>query len=141
MSKLARPMYRLLDLIIIFTMVFGSPTAALAAPLAAPAAVAIPSNFFTVVDSGGPNDEVSQSDLTQMGRDDTNPLGYKLFWSWDATDDWTGTGQTGDACALFDNDGDGNVNQAICVRINNPNADPTIVNQVVGATDGDSPFV
>ena len=42
-----------------------------------------------------------------MGRDDThlnaqNTGYYSLFWSWDAIDQWTGTGQTGDACALFD---------------------------------------
>ena len=107
----------------------------------APADVDIPTNYFTVIDQGGPNDEVSQSDLTQMGRDDEDPDVFKLFWSWDSTDDWTGQGQTGDACALFDNDGDGNINQAICVRVENPDADTTVVNQVVGATDGDSPFV
>jgi uncharacterized repeat protein (TIGR01451 family) len=92
--------------------------------------------FFTVVDSGGANDVPSQNDLTRMGRDDSDPDVLKLFWSWDSTDDWTGTGQTGDACALFDSDGDGNINQAICVRINNPGGNAALVNQVVG-----SPFV
>jgi uncharacterized repeat protein (TIGR01451 family) len=141
MSKYTKVAFRLIDLVVIFVMTLGSPMSALAATAQQPALVTIPTNFFTVVDAGGPNDEVSQSDLTQMGRDDTDPTVYKLFWSWDSTDDWTGTGQTGDACALFDSDGDGNINQAICVRINNPNANPAIVSQVVGATDGDSPFV
>ena len=95
--------------------------------LAGPAAAAIPSNYFVIVDQAGPNDEPSQVDLTQMGRDDDDATTYKLFWSWDATDDWTGTGQTGDACALFDTDGDGNVNFAVCARISNPDADPTQV--------------
>ena len=104
---------------------------------ATPASAAIPSNFFTVVDTGGANDINSgQVDLTQFGRDDTNASVFKLFWSWDATNDWTGTGQTGDACALFDTNGDGNINEAVCVEINNPGADPTVVAQTAG-----SPFV
>ena len=90
------------------------------------ASAAIPASFFTVVDQQGVNDvNADQVDLTQMGRDDDDPLFYKLFWSWDSTSLWTGTGQTGDACALFDSDGDGNVNYAACARIENPNADPT----------------
>src|SRR5918995_635174 len=97
----------------------------------------IPSNFFVVVDTGGANDvNASQVDLTQMGRDDSDATTYKLFWSWDAIDDWTGTGQTGDACALFDNDGDGNVNFSVCARIENPDADPTVVELTA-----DSPFL
>ena len=103
-------------------------------------AVTLPASFLIVPDSGGANDEVSQSDLTLMGRDSTDPNVFKLLWSWDSTDDWTGTGQTGDACALFDTDGDGNVNRAVCVRINNPGANPLLVNQVVGSQDGNSPF-
>src|SRR5918995_4664415 len=99
--------------------------------LAGPAAAShntIPSGYFVVVDQGGANDvNASQVDLTQMGRDDEDATTYKLFWSWDATDDWTGAGQTGDACALFDNDGDGNVNFAVCARISNPDADPNTV--------------
>ncbi|HET7857429.1 MAG TPA: hypothetical protein VFL41_13310, partial [Gaiellaceae bacterium] len=90
-------------------------------------AAEIPATFFTVVDQEGVNDVNSdQVDLTQMGRDDSDQTMYKLFWSWDSTDMWTGTGQTGDACALFDSDGDGNVDFALCARIENPNADPTV---------------
>ena len=80
----------------------------------------IPSNFFVVTDQQGANDVPAQSDLTQMGRDDTDATTYKLFWSWDQTDQWTGTGQTGDACALFDNDGDTNINFVMCVRMEKP---------------------
>src|SRR5918995_286490 len=108
--------------------------------LAGPAAAShntIPSGYFVVTDSGGANDvNASQVDLTQMGRDDTDAGTYKLFWSWDATDDWTGAGQTGDACALFDTDGDTNVNYAVCARITNPGADPSVVNLTA-----DSPFL
>ena len=46
------------------------------------------------------------------------------------------TGQTGDACALFDSDGDGNVNYAVCARIENPNANPT-----QAKLTADSPFL
>ena len=104
--------------------------AALAATLAmlagaGTASAAIPSSFFTIPDQQGANDvNADQNDLTQMGRDDSNAAFYKLFWSWDSTSLWTGTGQTGDACALFDSDGDGKVNYAVCARIENPNANP-----------------
>ncbi|MGH2488269.1 MAG: prealbumin-like fold domain-containing protein, partial [Candidatus Limnocylindria bacterium] len=88
---------------------------------------AIPGNFFAVLDQQGANDVPGQVDLTQMGRDDSSATTYRLFWSWDSTDQWTGNGQTGDACALFDTDDDANINFVICVRINNPGADPSIV--------------
>src|SRR5437773_1660758 len=74
---------------------------------------AIPSNYFTVVDTDGANDVNSdQVDLTQMGRDDTDGTKYSLFWSWDSINSWTGTGQTGDACALFDTGIDGKIDKA-----------------------------
>src|SRR5687767_11959700 len=116
--------------------------AALAATLAmlaitGTASAAIPASFFTIVDQQGVNDVNSdQVDLTQMGRDDSDAAMYKLFWSWDSTSQWTGEGQTGDACALFDSDGDGNVNFAVCARIENPNADPT-----QAKLTADSPFL
>src|SRR4029079_3306305 len=69
-------------------------------------------------------------DLSQMGRDDTDASTYKLFWSWDEIDQWTGNGQTGEACALFDNDGDTNINFVACVRVTNLNADPATVGLV-----------
>jgi hypothetical protein len=94
-------------------------------------ATAIPSNFFTVADQQGVNDVNSeQVDLTQFGRDDTDATKYSLFWSWDSHDSWTGSGQTGDACALFDNDGDGKINFAVCARVANLNANPEDVRLV-----------
>ena len=106
--------------------VIGVAAAALPTPPFAP----IPPNFFTVTDSNGANDVPAQSDLTQMGRDDADASVYKLFWSWDEIDQWTGSGQTGDACALFDNDGDTKINFVVCARVSNPNADPTTVELV-----------
>lgn len=89
---------------------------------------AIPSNYFAVVDSDGANDVNSdQVDLTQMGRDDTDATKYSLFWSWDSINSWTGSGQTGDACALFDTGGDGKIDKAVCARVANFNANPNEV--------------
>lgn len=56
-----------------------------------------------------------------------------MFWSWDATNDWTFTGQTGDACALFDTDGDGLIGLAICARIANAPSDPSTLVQSAGS--------
>src|SRR6478736_1513739 len=98
------------------------------------ASAQFPGNYTMVVDQGGPNDvNSSQVDLTQFGRDNSDPNRFKLLWSWDATDDWTGTGATGDACALFDGDGDGRVNFAVCASIQNPGGNPNAVMQVVGS--------
>src|SRR3954453_3423234 len=93
---------------ITFTPLAGTSQAALVS--------SIPSNYFTVVDSGGVDDENggSQLELTQMGRDDSDGSYYQLFWSWDDTDFQS---QTGDACALFDSDGDGNIDFNICAQI------------------------
>jgi hypothetical protein len=119
------PLRAILALLALLLMVGGSLTFVSAA--------AIPPNFFVVQDQDGANDEPAQVDITQMGRDDTDPDEYRLFWSWDATDQWTGTGSTGDACALFDSDGDGRINFVVCGQIHN--ASPTEVVQTV-----DSPF-
>ena len=86
-------------LIAILATVFGLLSLAAARADAA----SYPGNYTMVVDQGGANDvNASQVDLTQFGRDNSDPNRFKLLWSWDATDDWTGTGATGDACALFD---------------------------------------
>ena len=88
----------------------------------------IPAGYagFTVQDSGLANDVPGQVDLTQMGRDDATATTYKLFWSWDSISSWTGTGQTGDACALFDTDTPGNtfIDFVVCVRVENFEANP-----------------
>ena len=115
-------------------VVLSAVVALLAAATAgtAPARAAIPPNYFTVTDSGGANDVNSaQVDLTQFGRDDDDTAVYKFFWSWDATDQWAGTGQTGDACALFDSDDDTLVDFAVCGQVENPGADTSIVTQTL----------
>ena len=92
----------------------------------------IPSNFFSVVDSGGPNDINSQqNDLTRMGRDDTNAGTYQLFWSWDATDF---SAQAGNACALFDTNGNGYIDFAVCAEVHNvPAGETKVVEQSTGS--------
>ena len=99
---------------------------------AASAQAAIPANYFTVPDSGGANDiNAAQVDLTQFGRDDADADVYKFFWSWDATDQWAGAGQTGDACALFDSDDDTFIDLAACGQVENPGADTSLVTQTL----------
>lgn len=69
------------------------------------------------------NDEPGQVDMTRMGRDTSANPNIQVFWSWDAISAWTGKGQTGDACALFDTDDtDANINYVVCARVSNPNA-------------------
>ncbi len=41
---------------------------------------------------------------------------FGLTWNWDRIDF---TSQTGDACAIFDTDGDGNANYSMCVQVSN----------------------
>jgi uncharacterized repeat protein (TIGR01451 family) len=81
-------------------------------------------------DDGGANDYSGQNDLNVFTRAD-NVTGYLgVAWTWDDINAWEGTGQTGDACALFDTDpvgtaasaGGGKADYAVCVRINNPGA-------------------
>src|SRR6266581_399285 len=96
--------------------------------------ITIPANFFTVIDQQGSNDQPGQKDLTRLGRDNTDPNYFSLYWSWDETGAWTSNGNTGDACALFDSDGDGNINFAVCGQITNPGGNPNLVNQTALST-------
>jgi uncharacterized repeat protein (TIGR01451 family) len=67
-----------------------------------------------VVDTAGVNDEPNQKDLTQLCVDYQNePTSIDVTWNWD--DLGTSGNNTMDACALFDTDGDGNVNYSVCV--------------------------
>ncbi len=72
--------------------------------------------FFTVIDQNGANDEPGQKDLTQMGREDNDPDFLKIYWSWDSVDF---TSQAGDACALFDSNGNGDIDLAVCGEVAN----------------------
>jgi hypothetical protein len=74
-----------------------------------------------LLDVQGPNDQPAQVDLNGFTRADNVSGKLGVAWTWDDINAWTGTGQTGDACALFDtsNPANGNADYAICVRITN----------------------
>lgn len=76
-------------------------------------ALAVPS-FTFVADDQGENDEPGQKDLTAQSSDLDNGTFYTA-WKWDDTA-WKGN-NTGDACSLFDTDGDGLVNYAVCATV------------------------
>jgi len=92
--------------------------------------------FLGFVKDSVANDTPAQSDLNAFTRADNVSGRIAVKWVWDDVDSWTGSGQTGDACALFDttpssaNKGKGNANFAVCVRISNPNGDATTVAQL-----------
>ena len=68
------------------------------------------------VDTGGADDAVGQKDLTEFCLNhSTSCAGTIVTWQWDDTA-WGGT-NTGDACALYDTDGDGLANYAVCVTV------------------------
>src|SRR5689334_11858446 len=69
-----------------------------------------------VNDAQGPDDEPGQKDLTRFCKSDAGSCGmgsdFQITWNFDDVG-WTGT-NTGDACAFFDNDGNGNADYAVC---------------------------
>ena len=68
------------------------------------------------IDTGGADDATGQKDLTEFCVNrNTSCSGTIFTWQWDDTA-WTGT-NTGDACALYDTDGDGLANYALCVTV------------------------
>jgi hypothetical protein len=67
-------------------------------------------------DTGGADDAVGQKDLNEFCANRNASCAGTIFtWKWDDTA-WTGT-NTGDACALYDTDGDGFANRALCVTV------------------------
>jgi hypothetical protein len=70
-----------------------------------------------------PNDEAGQKDLTQFCVDpgENDPYDLHSKWNWDEVNGFSG-GNTGDACTLYDTDGDGtagfgDIDYAVCVTI------------------------
>ncbi len=71
-----------------------------------------------VSDTAGANDEPGQKDLTKLCVDYAGvPTTVATTWNWD--DLGTSGANTLDACNLFDTDGDGNINYAVCVTTEN----------------------
>lgn len=88
-----------------------------------------------VCDTAGPDDVPAQSDVNCFTRADNQaPDVLAVKWTWDNTNVWTGTGQTGDACALFDTDPtvNGFADVAVCAQFTN-NATGTEVVQLPSA--------
>lgn len=96
------------------------PKAALAAPIC-------------VVDTAGANDEPGQKDLTRLCVDYSGvPTSVQTIWNWDELG--TNGSNTLDACSLFDTDGDGNINYAVCVTTENT---PASLKEVTTYSCGD----
>jgi hypothetical protein len=83
-------------------------------------------------DDAGPNDAPAQSDMNCFSRADNVGGRLWLRWTWDSSGQWTGSGQTGDACALLDTDNNGDANFAFCARITNT-SDGSQILQVPGS--------
>ena len=72
--------------------------------------------FECTDDLQGPNDEPGQKDLNEMCVNDSDlPDSIDATWNWDETG-WSGD-NTGDACALFDTNGNGFADFASCVTV------------------------
>ena len=101
----------------------------LIAASAAPALNTVASTYNIQEDTdGGRNDEPGQKDLTAQGTNTNTSGEINVLWNWDETS--VGGGNTLDGCALFDSDGDGNVNFAFCGIVGNiSNKDKTLVLQ------------
>jgi hypothetical protein len=71
-----------------------------------------------LIDQQGADDEPGQKDLNEFCEetgDNSSPFDLHISWNFDDTA-WSGT-NTGDACALFDTDGDTFANYALCVTL------------------------
>lgn len=89
------------------------------------------------VDQQGANDEPGQKDLTRFTFDDASPAGT-LVVSFNHDETGFSGNNTGDGCFLFDTDGDGNANAALCVTFGgNPS---TIQDTRLFTCGDDSPF-
>jgi hypothetical protein len=87
----------------------------LALTLASPAARAQSADCLR--DVQGPDDEPGQKDLNQFCDMLGDNAPYELTVTWNLDDTaWSGS-NTGDACALFDTDGDHYANFALCVTV------------------------
>jgi hypothetical protein len=103
MQRWRLPLFLVVGLLVLLGLVFVT-----AAPVAAVDKCDI--------DTNGPNDEPGQKDLTKMCVDNAGlPSSLLVKWQWDQIS-WSGS-NTGDACSLYDTDGDGNVNFSLCTTV------------------------
>ncbi len=102
----------------VFTLVIASLAMLLALFGFGASPAAAQDTLVIVNDDGGSNDPNGdgQNDLTQFGRDDSDPDTLLIKWSWDEPSTIQG-GNASNACAMFDTDGDGNVNYSFCLEV------------------------
>jgi hypothetical protein len=95
---------------------FGVLAAVLALTLAS-AAPARALTYTCVDDLQGADDEPGQKDLNRLcsAGDTASPYELNVTWNFDDIR-WNGS-NTGDGCGLFDTDGDGDANFALCVTL------------------------
>ena|SRR5947208_1617999 len=65
-------------------------------------------------DVDGPNDQPNQKDLTKFCVEPGTGV-FEIWTKWNWDEIVLSGNNTGDACSLYDTDGDGNVNIAVCV--------------------------
>src|SRR6266566_4374306 len=70
--------------------------------------------FSCANDAQGVNDQPGQKDLTKMCVAPGSGS-FQLYTKWDWDETGTSGNNTMDACSLYDTDGDGNANLAVCV--------------------------
>lgn len=118
LGKTPKQRARRVGLLAPFVLVAALATLLIAAS-SAPAINTNAGDYSIQIDTaGGRNDEPGQKDLTLQGTDTSDlPTEINVLWNWDETS--VGGGNTLDGCALFDSDGDGNVNFAFCAIVGN----------------------
>ncbi len=111
MNRIRKSSSRLKNFLLILVIVTGQVATATGPFLSLQKASAAP---ICVNDSAGANDEPGQKDLTKLCVDYAGaPTNVSTTWNWDELG--TSGSNTLDACNLFDTDGDGNINNAVCV--------------------------
>lgn len=93
----------------------------------APAINTTAGDYSIQQDQGNANDVPGQKDLTLQGTDNSQ-LGsglLNILWNWDEVS--VSGNNTLDGCALFDTDGDGNANAALCATVANTGPPTSLV--------------
>ena len=91
--------------------------------LAANSTVSFAQTATCNTDMQGTDDEPGQKDLTEMCVSPISGGILPISWQWDDTS-WSGK-NTGDACSLYDTDGDGLANYSLCVTVSGSPATQT----------------
>jgi hypothetical protein len=130
MNKLIRSLTYKLRLLLASVLLLGIQSLAPISALTSTASAAP----ICVTDTAGANDEPGQKDLTKLCVDYAGaPTTVATTWNWDETG--TNGANTMDACNLFDNDNNGNIDYAVCVTTQD---DPAVLQTINTYTCGDA---